>query len=103
MYNSELGKQFKMSHHYTTNKAESDVLVKNYGWLYDNNSKPIFYSAQDAKGNQLTGSTIVYRLYNEALSAHIYTLDASEIFNLITYEGWSGEIIGFYEYKTNNQ
>ena len=98
LYNPALGAQGKMSHHYTTNKAECENLVKNYGWSYDNDAKPIFYSAVDENGKALSNAKSVYRLYNGGLSAHHYTLDASENKNLQANEGWSGEGVGFYAY-----
>ncbi len=98
LYNSGLGAQRKMSHHYTTDKAEADDLVKNWGWVYDNNANPIFYSAEDGSGS-LKGASAVYRLYNDGLSAHHYTLSKFENDSLIAEHGWKGEDVGFYAYE----
>jgi uncharacterized repeat protein (TIGR02543 family) len=98
LYNAALGALGKMSHHYTTNKEEADDLVENHGWVYDNDKKPIFYSAEDESG-AFEGAAPVYRLYNGGLSAHHYTMDKSEKDDLVKNNGWTAEGeggIGFY-------
>ena len=100
LYNPGLGSEMKMSHHYTTNYYEAKTLVENYGWSWDYNGKPIFYSAQGSAG-ALTGASPVYRLYNGGLSAHMYTLSSYENDSLIKYHGWSGEGVGFYAYPVS--
>ena len=87
-----------MSHHYTTDKAEADKLVAENGWQYDNDGAPIFYSAESSDGTPLSGASAVYRLYNSALSAHHFTLDADENSKLISEYQWIGESTGFYAY-----
>ena len=101
LYNAALGSMAKMSHHYTTDKAEADNLVKNWGWVYDNGGAPIFYSAEDDSGT-FYGTSPVYRLYNDGLSAHHYTLDKGEYDSLIANQGWSGEAVAFYAGAGNN-
>ena len=91
LYNPALGALGKMSHHYTTDKAEVENLVNNYGWVPDNGGEPIFYSAEG-----LEGAEPVFRLYNDGLSAHHYTLDSAEKDNLVANWGWNDEKIGFY-------
>ena len=98
LYNPALGAMAKMSHHYTTDKAEADKLVAENGWQYDNDGSPIFYSAQSSDGTPLSGASAVYRLYNSALSAHHFTLDADENSKLISEYQWIGESTGFYAY-----
>ena len=102
LYNAALGAVAKMSHHYTTDEAEVKLLTDKYGWVADNDGKPIFYSAEDESGNALEGASPVYRLYNGGLSAHHYTLDKDENDKLTTNHGWSGEGVGFYAVKTNS-
>jgi hypothetical protein len=102
LYNPGLGALAKMSHHYTTDKAEADDLVANHGWVYDNDEQPIFYSAEDNTG-AFDGAEPVYRLYNGGLSAHHYTLDSDENDRLIAKYGWNGEGIGFYAYSASNE
>ena len=102
LYNADLGAMAKMSHHYTTDEAEVKLLTDKYGWVADNDGKPIFYSAEDESGNALEGASPVYRLYNGGLSAHHYTLDKDENDKLTTNHGWSGEGVGFYAVKTNS-
>lgn len=102
LYNPGLGALGKMSHHYTTNKEEADDLVENHGWVYDNDKKPIFYSAE-SNASAFDGAEPVYRLYNGGLSAHHYTLDSDENSSLIKNHGWSGEGIGFYAYAISGE
>ncbi len=99
LYNPALGALTKMSHHYTTSKSEADELVANWGWVYDNNSAPIFYSAVDSANNTLDGATGVYRLYNDGLGAHHFTTSKTENDSLIANNGWRGEDIEFYAYE----
>ncbi len=103
VYNPGLGAMTKMSHHYTSDYAEAADLVANHGWQWDNGGKPIFYSAEDDSGAALEGASAVYRLYNGGLSAHHFTLDASESSSLISDHGWNGEGVGFYAYPLNDQ
>ena len=98
VYNPGLGAMAKMSHHYTSDYAEAANLVAQHGWQWDNGGQPIFYSAEDASGNALAGASEVYRLYNDGLSAHHFTLDASENSSLISDHGWNGEGVGFYAF-----
>ncbi len=98
LYNAGLGALGKMSHHYTTDKAEAEKLVAENGWVYDNGGKPLFYSAEDESG-AFEGAAPVYRLYNGGLSAHHYTMDKSEADGLVKNSGWTLEGeggIGFY-------
>ena len=101
LYNPALGGMMKMSHHYTSDKGEADNLVANWGWQYDNNGEPIFYSAQDSSGSALSDTLAVHRLYNGGLSAHHFTLTQDEKTNLETNWGWTSENIGFYAYEHN--
>ena len=103
LYNADLGAQFKMSHHYTTNYEEAADLVENQGWAWDNNAQPIFYSAQDENGNLLSDNSVeatyVFRMYNDGLSAHLFTMDNSEKEVNVAKNGWDDEGTGFYAYK----
>ena len=101
LYNPALGGMMKMSHHYTSDKGEADNLVANWGWQYDNEGEPIFYSAQDSSGSALSDALAVHRLYNGGLSAHHFTLTQDEKTNLETNWGWAYENIGFYAYGHN--
>ncbi len=101
LYNPALGAMTKMSHHYTASKSEADELVANWGWVYDNNSSPIFYSAETKPGVAMSGSVPVYRLYNEGLAAHHYSTSKPENDELIANHGWNGESIGFYALTTS--
>ena len=96
LYNPALGAMAKMSHHYTTDKAEAEKLIAENGWVYDNGGLPIFYSAEDESGDAIEGASPVYRLYNGGLSAHHFTLNANEKASLIKDHDWSDEGIGFY-------
>ena len=98
VYSPGLGAMAKMSHHYTSDYAEAANLVAQHGWQWDNGGQPIFYSAEDDSGNALEGASEVYRLYNGGLSAHHFTLDASENSSLISDHGWNGEGVGFYAF-----
>ena len=102
LYNPGLGALAKMSHHYTTNKEEAEDLVANHGWVYDNDKKPIFYSAE-SNASAFDGAEPVYRLYNGGLSAHHYTLDSDENSKLIKEHGWNGEGTGFYAYAISSE
>ena len=102
VYNPGLGAMAKMSHHYTSDYAEAADLVANHGWRWDNGGQPIFYSAEDDSGNALAGASKVYRLYNGGLSAHHFTLDASEANSLMSNHGWNGEDVGFYAFPAVN-
>ncbi len=99
LYNAGLGSMQKMSHHYTTDKVEADSLVRDHGWAYDNGGAPIFYSAVDSNKKTSSGAVACYRLYNGALAAHHYTLDANENNALVSNQGWSGEGIGFWAWN----
>ena len=75
-------------HHYTVSTNEAKVLTTKYGWKYDNNKKPIFYSG---------GKTPIYRLYNKKLKqgSHHFTKDVNEYKKLPSY-GWKQEGVAFY-------
>ena len=91
-------------HHYTSNTTEADTLVAEHGWKYDNGGKPIFYSAStlvDGKQVAMDGAKAAYRLYNDGLSQHLYTLSASESNTLVTSFGWASEGVGFYAFKAS--
>ena len=90
LYNEELG-----THHYTTDITECDNLTQNWGWTYDNNSNPMFYSLPIT----MQSASPVYRLYNPDLSQHHYTMDKTEVDNLIANFGWEDEGVGYYNYK----
>ena len=93
LYNPGLG-----THHYTASKSEADYLVANQGWQYDNDGKPLFYSAGET-GDNYAGSFNVYRLYNSDLSQHHYTLDVNEYNTCIDKYNWKGEGVDFYAYE----
>ncbi len=103
LYNPGLGALCKMSHHYTTNKNEADNLVKSWGWVYDNDGQPVFYSATDSYGIA-NGAWPVYRLYNPGLSAHHYCTDLTE-WAWLTASGksyladWKDEGADFFYYN----
>ena len=103
LYNAGLGALGKMSHHYTTSKYEADDLVANHGWVYDNNANPIFYSAQDESGNTtVDNASPVYRMYNDGLAAHHFTLSNTERDTNVAKYGWNNENIGWYSYHEHN-
>ena len=99
LYNPGLGAMGRMSHHYTCDYAEAADLVANHGWRWDNGGQPIFYSAEDDSGNALDDASEVYRLYNDGLSAHHFTLDSDEYISLMRDHGWNGEGVAFYAYE----
>lgn len=101
LYNAGLGALTKMSHHYTTDKAEADDLVANHGWVYDFGGQPAFYSAEDSSGIALGYAYGVARLYNPALSAHHFTPALTEYSQLLDM-GWNPED-GFWAYCTNEE
>lgn len=72
-------------HHYTSNAAERDDLVRYHGWVYEG----VGWIAA-------SGGTPVYRLYNPGLGDHHYTSSASEKEGLVRYHGWNYEGIGWY-------
>ncbi len=78
-------------HHYTADANECKVLTTQYGWVYDNNQKPLFYSG---------GTIPVYRLYKKSLKigSHHFTKDVNEYKTLPKY-GWKQEGIAFYAVK----
>ena len=105
LYNPGLGALGKMSHHYTTDKAEADDLVKNHGWVYDNGGQPIFYSAVDSSGSMDVYSYKCYRLYNSGLSAHHYTPSLTEE-SVLTNCGRGGDWVDegyFFVYLNEGQ
>ena len=80
LYNPNAG-----DHHYTTSKAEKDMLVK-VGWKYE------------GVGWKSGGSSKVYRLYNpnaKGAGAHHYTLSKGE-YDFLVKKGWKGEGVGWY-------
>ncbi len=80
LYNPNAG-----DHHYTTSKAEKDMLVK-VGWKYE------------GVGWKSGGSSKVYRLYNpnaKGAGAHHYTLSKGE-YDFLDKKGWKGEGVGWY-------
>ena len=99
VYNPGLGAIGRMSHHYTSDYAEAADLVANHGWRWDNGGSPIFCSAVDFWGYPLEDASEVYRLYNDGLSAHHFTLDFDEDISLIEDHGWNGEGVAFYAYE----
>ena len=70
-------------HHYTANANEAKVLTSQYGWTYDNNKKPVFYSG---------GNVPIYRLYNKSfkVGSHHLTKSKKEYDTLPQY-GWKQE------------
>ncbi len=78
LYNKKSG-----DHHYTSSQNEAKVLTTQYGWTYDNNRKPVFYSG---------GSKPIYRLYNNKfkVGAHHLTMSRKEYDTLPKY-GWIQE------------
>ena len=99
VYNPGLGAMAKMSHHYASDYGEAADLVANHGWRWDNGGQPIFYSAEDDSGNALDDASEVYRLCNDGLSAHHFTLDSDEYITLMRDHGWNGEGVAFYAYE----
>ncbi|MBQ1383034.1 MAG: hypothetical protein IIY73_03905, partial [Solobacterium sp.] len=74
-------------HHYTSDLHETEVLTTQYGWVYDNNAKPLFYSGGDIP---------IYRLYNKSFvrGSHHFTKSKKEYDTLPDY-GWRQEGIAF--------
>ena len=74
-------------HHYTASANEAKVLTTKYGWTYDNNKKPLFYSG---------GKVNIYRLYNKAfkVGSHHFTGSKKEYDTLPQY-GWKQEGAAF--------
>jgi hypothetical protein len=78
------------NHLYTTDTNEVNVLTSQYGWVKDNDGKPLFYSG---------GSTPIYRVYNAGLSGmHHMTTDYNEYLTLPLYD-WEQEGIKLYAVK----
>ncbi len=75
-------------HHYTSSANEAKVLTSKYGWKYDNNQKPVFYSGGDVP---------IYRLYNKSFTvgSHHLTKSKKEYDTLVNY-GWKKEGIALY-------
>ena len=81
LYNPGLGAMFRSSHYYTSDMDEAKNLTYFYGWKWDFNGKPAFYSG---------GSLPIFTAYSEALgSAHHYTADQAEWQGLD--QGWDQE------------
>ena len=70
-------------HHYTVSTNEAKVLTTKYGWVYDNNKKPLFCSG---------GTKKIYRLYNKRLKtgSHHFTMSANE-YKVLPRYGWKQE------------
>ena len=108
LYNPALGAIGRSSHHYTTSKEEATNLVSKYGWVYDNVpegktvGEPVFYSAQNSGLDVLDGAASVYRLYNDNLSAHLFTLSNEERMTNISKYDWNDEEIGYYAFNNTN-
>ena len=75
-------------HHYTASANEAKVLTTQYGWVYDNNKKPLFYSG---------GNVPIYRLYNKkfTIGSHHLTKSLKE-YNVLPGYGWKQEGIAMY-------
>ena len=83
LYNKKSG-----DHHYTANANEAKTLTSKFGWTYDNNKKPVFYSG---------GSTPIYRLYNKTykVGSHHLTKSKKE-YDVLPGYGWKQEGIALY-------
>ncbi len=92
LYNAALG-----THHYTSDVGEATILTAYFGWQYDNEGAPIFYSASSGD----IGAVSIYRLYNDGLSQHLYTMSNTERISLCANYGWVDEDIGFYCYSAD--
>jgi len=78
-------------HLYTSDQGEIKNLVNSkYGWV---NEGVIFWTSTQA---EIDGSGKVHRLYNKAKGHHLYTLDQSEVNNLVSNYGWVEEYCPYY-------
>ncbi|PJM75551.1 hypothetical protein CSQ87_03775 [Bifidobacterium simiarum] len=77
-------------HHYTTNKAEKDMLVR-LGWRDESTKGASFITV--AKGT--AGAKPVYREYNRRTGNHNWTLNKAE-HDMLVRLGWKGEGVAWY-------
>ncbi|GLB44133.1 hypothetical protein LshimejAT787_1600630 [Lyophyllum shimeji] len=78
-------------HFYTTNSAEMDYAVANFGYTAEGTTGYVF-------SNQQPGSIPLYRLWNPSASDHFYTISAVERDNAINRYGYGSEGVAGYVY-----
>ncbi|PJM76313.1 InlB B-repeat-containing protein [Bifidobacterium simiarum] len=77
-------------HHYTTSKAENDMLVR-LGWRDENHGKSSFITVS----KDTPGARPVYREYNHRSGNHNWTLNKAE-HDMLVRLGWKDEGIAWY-------
>ncbi|WP_165776764.1 InlB B-repeat-containing protein [Bifidobacterium simiarum] len=77
-------------HHYTTNKAENDMLVR-LGWRDENHGKSSFVTVS----KDTPGARPVYREYNRRSGNHNWTLNKAE-HDMLVRLGWKNEGVAWY-------
>ncbi|PLS30883.1 L,D-transpeptidase catalytic domain-containing protein [Bifidobacterium margollesii] len=81
-------------HHYTTSKAENDMLVR-LGWRDENHGKSSFITVS----RDTPGARPVYREYNRRSGNHNWTLNKRE-HDMLVRLGWRDEGIAWYTSPT---
>ncbi|PLS29654.1 L,D-transpeptidase catalytic domain-containing protein, partial [Bifidobacterium margollesii] len=81
-------------HHYTTSKAENDMLVR-LGWRDENRGGSSFVTV----GRDTPGARPVYREYNRRSGNHNWTLNKAE-HDMLVRLGWRDEGIAWYTSPT---
>ncbi|MBT1167183.1 InlB B-repeat-containing protein [Bifidobacterium simiarum] len=81
-------------HHYTTSKAENDMLVR-LGWRDENHGKSSFITVS----KDTPGARPVYREYNRRSGNHNWTLNKAE-HDMLVRLGWKDEGIAWYTSPT---
>ncbi|MBT1167310.1 InlB B-repeat-containing protein [Bifidobacterium simiarum] len=77
-------------HHYTTNKAENDMLVR-LGWRDENHGRSSFITVS----KDTPGARPVYREYNRRSGNHNWTLNKAE-HDMLVRLGWRNEGVAWY-------
>ncbi|MBT1166839.1 InlB B-repeat-containing protein [Bifidobacterium simiarum] len=81
-------------HHYTTSKAENDMLVR-LGWRDENHGKSSFITVS----KDTPGARPVYREYNRRSGNHNWTLNKAE-HDMLVRLGWKDEGVAWYTSPT---
>ena len=89
-----------LSHFYTTDEAERDLLIDDYShiWAYEGIAYQALLSAGD------TGASPVYRFWSPTRGGHLYTIDETEKESMIARypaDVWTYEGIAFYAFVSD--